>query len=106
MRRRSFCVAILAASIMLPTTVLAQSVVAPGRVEGAGPVMSIGVAAIGTVSEILVHGGSRVRAGDTLVKFNCQPLEADLHARQAHVRAAQANFDRVRNGSRPDEIVV
>jgi HlyD family secretion protein len=83
-----------------------STVVAPGRIEGAGPALSIGVAAAGVVSEVLVQEGSLVHSGDTLVRFSCQPLEADLHSREAHLRALQATFDRVKNGPRPDEIRV
>ena len=68
--------------------------------------MSIGVAATGIVSEILVHEGSRVQAGQLLVKLDCAPHEADVRTRQAHLAAAQATYDRYRNGSRPDEIAV
>jgi HlyD family secretion protein len=99
---------ILIAGAALAGKVLGQStvVVAPGRSEAPAPPLSIGVAAAGTVAEILVHEGSRVHAGDMLLKLNCAPLEADVHAREAQARAAQANFDRVRNGPRPDEIAV
>jgi multidrug resistance efflux pump len=79
---------------------------APGRVEGAAPTLAIGAAAGGTVGEVLVHEGSRVSAGQPLIKLNCKPLEAQMHAREAQLAAAQATYDRVRNGSRPDEIAV
>jgi len=100
--------AVLVATIVFPAQLLGQTsnFVAPGRVEGAGPTMPIGVGAAGTVSEVLVHEGSRVRAGQTLVKLDCRPIEADVRAREAQLAAAQATYDRFRNGSRPDEIVV
>ena len=79
---------------------------APGRFEGAGPPMAVGVAVGGVISEVLVHEGSRVRTGDVMVKFDCRPAEADVQARSAQLNAAQAVFDRARNGSRPDEIAV
>ena len=68
--------------------------------------MSIGVAASGIVGEVLVREGSRVQAGQVLVKLDCGSLEADVHTREAHLAAAQATYDRFRNGSRPDEIAV
>jgi multidrug resistance efflux pump len=68
--------------------------------------MSLGVAASGTVSEISVHEGSQVQSGQTLARLDCRTTEADLRARQARLAAAQAVFDRVRNGPRPDEIAV
>ncbi len=108
MRTKSLHAAVLILSFAFPAQVLAQtsSFVAPGRVEGAGPSMSIGVAAAGTVSEILVHEGSHIRAGQTLLELDCGPTEADVRTQEAHLAAAQASFDRVFNGSRPDEIAV
>jgi HlyD family secretion protein len=92
----------------VPSQMLGQNSIfaAPGRVEGAAAPMSIGVAASGIISEILVHEGSPVRAGQLLVKLDCRPIELDVRTREAHVAAAQATFDRFRNGSRPDEIAV
>ena len=100
--------AVLIASFAFGATALAQNsnFVAPGRVEGAGPTLSIGVAAAGIVDEVLVREGSRVRAGETLIKLDCRPTEADVGARSAQLEAAQAFFDRTSNGSRPDEIAV
>src|SRR6185437_3229462 len=80
--------------------------IAPGRIEGASPPFAIGVAAAGTVREVLVQPGAHVHAGDLLIRLDCRPLEAELRARQARLRAAAATYDRVKNGSRPDEIAV
>ncbi len=98
----------LLASFSVPSQMLGQGsdFAAPGRVEGAGPPMSIGVAATGIVSDILVHEGSRVQAGQLLVKLDCAAQEADLRTRQAQLAAAQATSDKFRNGPRPDEIAV
>jgi HlyD family secretion protein len=87
---------------------LGQSAVftAPGRAEGAGPPLSIGVAATGIVSDIAVQAGSRVQAGQLLLQLACSPQEADVQTRQAQLAAAQATFDKFRNGPRPDEIAV
>ncbi|HTP92941.1 MAG TPA: HlyD family efflux transporter periplasmic adaptor subunit [Xanthobacteraceae bacterium] len=96
------------AALVLPAELSAQSASfsAPGRVEGAGPTLSIGAAATGTVSEVLVHEASRVHAGQTLLKLDCRSIEGDMHSREAQLAAAQANFERVRNGPRPDEVKV
>lgn len=94
-------------SLALPSQLFAQAAfTAPGRIEGAGPPASIGSAAGGIVAEVLVHEGERVRAGQLLVKLGCRPLEADVQARVAHLAAAQASYERFRNGPRPDEIAV
>ncbi len=107
-RTTAMCAAVLIASLAFGATALTQNsdFVAPGRVEGAGPALSIGVAAAGIVHEVTVREGSRVRAGETLIKLDCRPTEADFRARNAQLEAAQAAFDRARNGSRPDEIAV
>jgi HlyD family secretion protein len=101
-------VIIIIAGAAVPSQILGQdtSFTAPGRIEGAGPPMSIGVAVTGIVSRILVHEGSRVQAGQLLVSLDCRPQEADLRTLQARLAAAQATYDRVRDGSRPDEIAV
>jgi multidrug resistance efflux pump len=100
-------VTLFLAAAALPSPIHAQAAfTAPGRVEGAGPPLSIGSAAGGIVAEVLVHEGDRVRAGQVLVKLECRPLEAEVQARTAHLAAAQATYDRFRNGPRPDEIAV
>jgi HlyD family secretion protein len=99
---------LLLASFAVPVQMLGASseFAAPGRVEGAVPPMSIGVAVTGVVDQILVHEGSRVQAGELLVKLACQAQEADVRTRQAQLAASQATYDKFRNGSRPDEIAV
>jgi multidrug resistance efflux pump len=103
-----FAAATLAiAGAMLPSPLFAQAAfTALGRIEGAGPLLSIGSAAGGIVAEVLVHEGDRVRSGQLLVKLDCRPLEAEVQARAAHLAAAEATYDRFRNGPRPDEIAV
>jgi len=94
-------------SVALPSPSFAQAAfTAPGRIEGAGPPLSIGSAAGGIVAGVLVQEGERVRAGQVLVKLECHPLEAEVQARAAHLAAAQATYDRFRDGPRPDEIAV
>jgi multidrug resistance efflux pump len=77
-----------------------------GRVESAGGLIAIGSAATGTVKEVLVHEGSRVRVREPLLIVECQPIEAEVQARTAQLSAAEAVLDRVRNGPRPGEIAV
>ena len=100
--------ALLLASFAVPSQMLGQgsNFTAPGRVEGAGAPMAVGAAAGGIIGEVLVREGNRVQAGQVLVKLDCRPQEADVHTREAHLAAAQATYDRFRNGSRPDEIAV
>lgn len=100
--------ALLFTAFAAPAQMLGQSAVftAPGRAEGAGPPLSIGVAATGIVSDIAVQEGSRVQAGDLLLQLACAAQQADVRARQAQLAAAEATYDKFRNGPRPDEIAV
>lgn len=83
-----------------------SNLVTAGRVEVTDRVMSLGVAVSGIVSQVTVRKGERVRATQSLATLDCRPLEADLRGREAQLRAAQATFDRYRDGSRLDEITV
>ena len=104
----ALCAAVLMASLVsvAPLPGQTSNLNAPGRVEAAGPAMSIGVAVGGIVDKVLVREGDRVRAAQTLVTLDCRPTQADVRAREAQLAAAQATFDRYRNGSRADEIAV
>jgi membrane fusion protein (multidrug efflux system) len=53
--------------------------------------------AAGIVSEIAFEAGSRVRAGDLLVKFDVSVLEAQLQSAQARAELANLNVDRARD---------
>jgi multidrug resistance efflux pump len=96
--------------LLIPERTMGQAapppLTAPGRTQNTIGMMSIGTAASGVVKDVLVHEGSRVHAGQTMVTLSCGPLEAAAQARNAELRAAQAVFDRVRHGPRPEEIAV
>ena len=79
---------------------------ARGVVEPADGVLSIGTAATGVIERIVAGPGAAVHAGDELIKIDCAPLEADVKALAGQAQAAQAVDERVRNGSRPQEIAV
>jgi multidrug resistance efflux pump len=108
--RQGLRVAACGLCLSSPATVLAQSspaaFTAQGRIEAAGGTMAIGSAASGTVKDVMVVAGGRVKAGQVIVQLNCQPLEAEIEARRAQFDASQAVFDRVRHGPRADEIKV
>ena len=99
---------VLLAIVAVPVHILGQSAVfaAPGRAEGAGSPLSIGVAATGIVSDIAVREGTRVQAGQLLLQLACSAQEADVRTRRAQLAAANATYDKFRNGPRPDEIAV
>jgi len=98
----------MVAIVAVPVHMLGQSAVftAPGRAEGAGPPLAVGVAATGIVGDIAVREGSRVQAGQLLLQLDCSAQEADVRTRQAQLAAADATYDKFRNGPRPDEIAV
>jgi multidrug resistance efflux pump len=100
--------AVLATSADSVGIAFAQSAAftASGRVEGAAPALTIGAAAAGVVNEVFVGEGDHVAAGQMLIKLDCRSTAAEVHAREARLKAAQAAYDRSRNGSRPDEIAV
>jgi multidrug resistance efflux pump len=67
---------------------------------------ALGVAVSGLVAQILVADGAHVESGAPLVKIDCRPLEQEIRMRAADLAAAQANYQRVKNGPRPDEIAI
>jgi multidrug resistance efflux pump len=100
-------IAILAAPVLVAGAAPAQTPLATqGHIESAGGTLRIGTAATGTIQQVLVHEWSHIRAGDLLVTIDCQPIEAEVEARAAQLGAAEAIFDRMRNGHRPAEIAV
>jgi HlyD family secretion protein len=79
---------------------------AAGRIEGGSDVLSLGTAATGTVAQMLVKAGDHVEAGQHLLRVDCRAIEAEQAARQSDLAAAEAAFDRVVHGSRPEEIAI
>lgn len=68
--------------------------------------MQLGVAATGVIEKIFVRDGDHVDAGQLLVTIDCRPLQAELRVRGANVAAAEAAYERARNGPRLDEIAI
>jgi multidrug resistance efflux pump len=68
--------------------------------------LSLGVAVSGVVQNILVQDGVHVDAGQLLLQIDCRPLEVELKVRAADRAAAEAAYERTRNGSRLDEIAI
>jgi multidrug resistance efflux pump len=79
---------------------------APGRVEGRSDVLSLGTSVTGTIAELLVGPGTRVAAGQHLVKVECGPIERELDARKSDLDAAEAAFLRTLHGPRREEIAI
>jgi len=79
---------------------------APGFVEPADGVLSIGTAATGVIASMVGGPGDHIRQGQQLLRIDCAPLEAQVKSLAAQSLAAQAVADRVRNGPRQAEIAV
>src|SRR4051794_38272897 len=90
-------------SLAAAGTAAAQTV--PGRVEAAS-IMAIGTAATGVIAQVAVQEGERVRAGQLLVRVDCQSIEQELAARAHALAAAEAALARVVHGPRPEEIAI
>src|SRR5688572_27016184 len=58
----------------------------------------------GTVVELLVEEGAAVKEGDVLARMDTTQLDASVEEAEAALAVAQANFERSKVGSRPEEI--
>ena len=56
------------------------------------------------IAEILVEEGDRVRKGQVLARLDTSRLVPQVHQAEAAVASQSAILDRLRNGSRPEEI--
>jgi multidrug resistance efflux pump len=66
--------------------------------------IQIGSKSGGRVTNVLVEEGQTVKAGTVLVRFECDQLKAQRAEAAAAITEAQANFDRMMRGNRPEEI--
>ena len=79
--------------------------VAASAADAAKP-LQLGVAVSAVVANILVAEGAHVQAGETILQMDCRPLEQEIKVRTADLAAAEAVYERVRNGPRPDDIAI
>jgi HlyD family secretion protein len=56
------------------------------------------------VSEVLVDIGSKVNAGDTIIKLDTQELQAQVNQAQSGVNTAKANLTNAMSTARPEQI--
>ena len=96
----------LLSAALLPVAFAAPPVFAQSAPAGRGKAMPLGVAASGVVQKIMVVDGAHVEAGQLLLQLDCRPLEAAIRVRVASRAAAEAAYERTRNGTRPDEIAI
>jgi multidrug resistance efflux pump len=103
---RYFGVAVLAAGIVL---LAGLAEISEATAQGAAPVgrvLSLGIAASGVVAKLLVADGAHVDAGQIVLQLDCRPLEAEIKLRTADREAAEAAYERTKNGPRIDEIAI
>lgn len=74
-----------------------------GRVTGVNSDISSKMS--GKVSKIMVSEGSKVKAGDVLLKIESKELEAQLAQANAGVSVAQSNYEKVKSGAREQQKV-
>ena len=91
--------ALLIAGLVAPLQVGAQT-------PSSAKTLLLGVAVSGVVEKITVQEGAHVEAGQLLLQIDCRPLEVEIKARAADRDAAEAAYERTRNGPRVDEIAI
>lgn len=74
-----------------------------GRVTGVNSDISSKLS--GKVSQIMVSEGSKVKAGEVLLKIEAKELEAQLAQANAGVAVAQSNYEKVKVGARDQQKV-
>jgi len=93
------CVAVVAAAFALRRE---KALELSGTVESRK--IRVGSKVGGRVSQVLVREGDRVEKGQVLVSFEDDELLAALEQAKAQVAQAQANYDKMQRGYRPEEI--
>jgi HlyD family secretion protein len=91
-----------------PSTAFAQVgrpriVVAPGRVEPVSEEIKLGSDLGGTLRNVLVDEGDRVRRGQTVAVLENRDYQARVKLAEAQLAVREAELRRVVNGARPEE---
>jgi HlyD family secretion protein len=105
-RKRILIVVSLVAVLILAFSVIPRLL--PSPVEGSGTVeardIHVGSKVGGRVAKVLAREGDRVEAGQVLVTFEDQELEATLEQARARLAASKANYDKMAHGFQPEEV--
>src|ERR1700751_5779341 len=108
MKRRLVLAGIVAVGLELAIWLVAGWIGRRGRSDYSGTVetreIQIGSKVGGRVTEIGVEEGQLVKAGATLVRFECDELKAHRAQAEATRAQAEADLDRMMRGNRPEEI--
>lgn len=108
MKRRLVVAGIGAVGLALGIWLVAGWIGGRGRNDYSGTVetreIQIGSKVGGRVIDVGVEEGQLVKAGATLVRFECDELKAQRDQAEATRAEAQADLDRMVRGNRPEEI--
>ena len=108
MRRRLILVGIAAAAGAILIWVAAAWAGRRGQNHYSGTIetreIQVGSKVGGRVTEVGVEEGQFVKAGATLVRFECDELQAQRTQASALLDQAQASLDRMQRGNRPEEV--
>jgi HlyD family secretion protein len=108
MKRRLVIAGVAAAGIAAGIWLVMAWAGRRGRSDYSGTVetreIQIGSKVGGRVTEVPVEEGQTVKAGTTLVRFECDELKAQQTQAEAALAQAQADLERMVRGNRPEEI--
>lgn len=108
MNRRRIFIAAGVAALLLVLWIVYALIARNGRNAYSGTIetreIEIGSKIGGRVIAVPIEEGQAVKAGDVLVRFECDELQAQRTQAAAQASEAQADLDRMLRGNRPEEI--
>jgi len=108
MNRRRILIAAMVVSVLGIVWITYGLIARSSRFDYSGTIetreIEIGSKIGGRVTVVPVEEGQMVKAGDVLVRFECDELQAQRAQAAAQVAEAQADLDRMLRGNRPEEI--
>ncbi len=75
-----------------------------GRIEASGGLRRLGTQMNGVLADVLVQEGQQIARGQLLARLICDEKRAQADASKAELQAASAEMEKVRAGSRTEEI--
>ena len=82
----------------------ANQLAGSGLVEPESENIAVGSQLSGVVERVLVTVGQTVRTGEPLFQLDARQVGAEVATRQAFLKSAQAQLDKLEAGARPEEI--
>ena len=108
MKRKLLIAGIISVLVIAATWLVFRLLEQRSRYEYSGTVetreIQIGSKVGGRVIAVPVEEGQVIRAGTSLVRFECDELKAQRAQAQASLDQAQADLDKMQRGNRPEEI--